>query len=805
VRTNDQPPRRRATYSAVLLCILGRLVCGAGAASYAASSEDPVEAVLEVALSAEGPGETMIVLRGPDGGLFLSEEDFNRLRLRLPAAAPETHEGRRYYLLTAIKGCTVAIDEARQRAVIRAPASAFDATRLNAAERQHPSVTPAALGGFLNYQLSAQQIESETSGGVLGEFGEFAGAGVLTNSMVGRYDDTQQQLIRLDTTYTREFPDQLQTLSVGDAISDPGAWGNAVRFAGVRWSHDFTLRPDLVTTPLLTAGGTATVPSSVDVFVNNQLVSSNQVAAGPFVIDRLPTVSGTGDVNVVVRDALGREQVITQSFYTSTGLLAQGLSQYSVDLGSVRNNYALASDDYGTTLAEGTYRRGITDYFTLESHAEYQADYAHAAGLSAALGIGRVGVLNLTAANGGDSSGSGWLSGVGVEHRGTRVSFVASTLWASRNFAEVGQALEPDMRLRQRDLAQAGLTLGRAGALALAFVRQTYRDSPAQETLSLTHTLNLGRFGSVNLTLSRTHSPEEVSSVALASAGTGLPAVGDLTVSSAAQNSTSAFLIYVLPLSGRRSASVQAVGGRGSGAPQNEMIGGVMESPPIGPGSGYRLSASTAGNYDAAWQQQFHALDVQVEAARNEGVDGENLYASGALVLLDGELAATRTVNNSFAVVDVAGLPNVPVYVENQLTTQTDASGKALLYNLQPEDLPLDTTIASTRTVLAPPSHSGVIARFPVERVRGGTFKLATEDGKPVPAGAVVKFNGNEFPVVLDGMVYVTGYDHGAAGEASWETGRCVFRLEPPPSDDPLPDLGLVRCRKPPGQRDAAP
>jgi outer membrane usher protein len=177
-------------------------------------------------------------------------------------------------------------------------------------------------------------------------------------------------------------------------------------------------------------------------------------------------------------------------------------------------------------------------------------------------------------------------------------------------------------------------------------------------------------------------------------------------------------------------------------------------------------------------------------------------------------------VNNSFAVVDVAGIANVPVYVENQLTAQTDSSGKALLYNLrpyeanhisiQPEDLPLDTTIASTSTVLAPPSHSGVIARFPVERVRGGTFKLATEDGAPVPAGAVVKFNGNEFPVVLDGTVYVTGYDHGSAGEASWASGRCVFRLDPPPSDDPpggdpLPDLGTIRCRKPEARGSAAP
>jgi outer membrane usher protein len=776
-------------------------------ASRAAPSHALTEAVMEVALAGEGaaPGETMIVMRAADGALYLDEEEFARLRLRLPPTTPEIHDGQRYFAPAAIKGCTVEIDEGRQRALISAPPSAFETTHLNAAARQHPAVTPAALGAFLDYQVSAQRIADETSGGVLGELGVFAGAGVLTNSMVGRYDDTDEQLIRLDTTYTREFPDRLETVSVGDAISDPGSWGNALRFAGVRWSHDFTLRPDLVTTPLLTAGGTATVPSSVDVFVNNQLASSNQVPAGPFVVDRLPTVSGTGDVNVVVRDALGREQVITQSFYSSTSLLAQGLSQYSVDVGSVRNNYALASDDYGTTLAEGTYRRGITDYFTLETHAEYQADYAHAAGMNAALGIGKIGVLTLTAANGGDSGGSGWLSGVGIERRGTRVSFVANSFLATSHFAQVGQALEPDLRLRERDLLQTSLDLGRAGALSLAFVRQTYRDSPEQETVSLTHTLSLGRFGFLNLTVSRTHTPEAVSTVDLESAAAGLPGAGGLTVTSAAQNSTSAYLLYVLPLSSRRSASVQAIGGRGSGAPQNEVIGSIMQSPPIGPGSGYRLSASTAGNYDAEWQQQWHAVDVQVEAARNDGIAGQNVYASGALVLLDGDLAATRNLNNSFAVVDVAGLPNVPVYVENQLTTQTDSSGKALLYNLrpyeanhisiQPEDLPLDTTIASTSTVLAPPSHSGVVARFPVERVRGGTFRLVTADGKAVPAGAVVKFNGNEFPVVLNGTVYVTGYDHGTAGEASWESGRCVFRLDPPPSDDPLPDLGIIACR----------
>ena len=58
--------------------------------------------------------------------------------------------------------------------------------------------------------------------------------------------------------------------------------------------------------------------------------------------------------------------MLTQSFYSSTILLAKGLSQYSVNVGSIRDDYALASDHYGGLLSEFSYRRGITDRVTLE-------------------------------------------------------------------------------------------------------------------------------------------------------------------------------------------------------------------------------------------------------------------------------------------------------------------------------------------------------------------------------------------------------------------------------------------------------
>jgi outer membrane usher protein len=769
------------TYSALFLMML---CLGSQAAV-----PDPqlTEAVMEVTSSAAEPGEMTVVLRGPEGQIYLEESDFARLRLHTPSAPPYLHEGHRFYDPRAIKGCRVTIDEAAQRAVVIAPAASLDTTRLSAAERRSPDITPASPGAFLNYQLSAQQIDGQNIGGAFAELGVFAGAGVLTNTAVARYGNyggNDNQVVRLDTTYTRDFPATLDTLSLGDAISDGGTWGNAVRFAGVRFSRNFGLRPDLLTTPLLATSGTATVPSTVDVFVNNQLVTSNQLPPGPFVIDRLPTVSGSGDVSVVVRDALGREQVLTQSFYTSATLLAAGLSQYSVNLGKVRDNYGLESDQYGPVLGEFSYRRGITDSVTLEGHGEYLAGDSHAAGVNAAFAVGQIGVINFTAATGGDSAGSGFLSGIGVEHRGANTSFVASSQWASRDFAQVGEPLDPDMRIRQRNLVQTGVGLGRFGSLSLAYVRQTYRDSPLQQTIGLTHSVSFGRVGSLNLTLTETRTAAQLSTPA--------------------QNSTSAYLIFVLPLDFRRAVTVSSIGGSGPGAPTNEVVASFTQSPPVGPGSGYRLSASTAGNYDADWRQQFSSADLEVEVARNQGIDGRSAYLSGAMTFLDGQLNTTRQVNGSFAMVDVAGLADVPVYVENQLTTHTDSNGRALLYNLRPyeanrisitpEDLPLDTTIGASSTIMAPPYRSGVIARFPVERVHSGTFRLVTDDGRPVPVGALVTLHGAQFPVVLDGVVYVTGYDHGVAAEATWEGGRCSFRLEPPPPDDPLPDMGTVQC-----------
>ena len=82
---------------------------------------------------------------------------------------------------------------------------------------------------------------------------------------------------------------------------------------------------------------------------------------GPFTIDRLPAITGAGQMQVVVTDALGRQQVITQPYYSGRTLLRQGLNEYSFEAGAIREDYGLRSNAYGDLILAGTFRRGLTE------------------------------------------------------------------------------------------------------------------------------------------------------------------------------------------------------------------------------------------------------------------------------------------------------------------------------------------------------------------------------------------------------------------------------------------------------------
>lgn len=84
----------------------------------------------------------------------------------------------------------------------------------------------------------------------------------------------------------------------------------------------------------------------------------------------VPRLLGEGELRVVVRDLLGREQVLSERYYASPRLLRPGVTDFSYEAGFVRENFALASNDYGRFFAAATWRRGFAERFTGELRAE---------------------------------------------------------------------------------------------------------------------------------------------------------------------------------------------------------------------------------------------------------------------------------------------------------------------------------------------------------------------------------------------------------------------------------------------------
>ena len=490
-------------------CIAAILLLAAGSPAIAAqgpetaAAEPFAEAIVELHVNDQPEALSLVVRRDVDGTLLIRAEDLKVLRLKTPARGAMQVNGERYYRLGPEIGAIVAFDEASMAARVTLPAKSFLSTQRAISAADAPRATRTGPGAFLNYDVSAEQASDRQQGGGFFELGLFGNQGVVTNTMVARYEEATRSVARLDTTWSRDFPELMATLRVGDSISTPGPWGRAVRFGGIQFGTNFSTQPMLVTTPLLAAEGEAVVPSTVDVFVNGRPIASEQVPPGPFSIDRLPVLTGAGQLQVVVTDALGRQQVLTQPYYSGTSLLRHDLAEYSVELGSVREDYGSRSFSYGDMIGVASYRRGMTDTLTAGARAEAQANGIYALGADAAWQAGYAGIVTAQLAAGGDSSGAGFLAGFGVERSGQTFSAFAQTQYASRSFVQTGMA-ELLFTPRQRTFAGFGFDLGQYGNAQLAYGLQSYYDADTAETIGVNYSVALGRLGYLGLYASQT-------------------------------------------------------------------------------------------------------------------------------------------------------------------------------------------------------------------------------------------------------------------------------------------------------------
>lgn len=744
---------------------------------------------LEVSVN-NAPGGSWALLER-DGVLYAPEEALEEWRLNRRAdAAPLRHRGQNWYPLGSLPGFQAQMNPTTQSVSLVFSPAAFAQTRLAQDDSSKgPQTARAEPALFLTFDANLDLGRSKGAPatrdfGLLTEVGYSSNLGVLTSSFVGRHLDSSDPLMprvvrRLETTFTHNFPGQGLTLRLGDSTTRTSLLGRPVYFGGIQLGRNFGLTPGFLTQPVPLLAGTSTAPSTVELYVNDALRQTSRVPTGPFVIDNFPLLTGAGQAKLVVRDVLGRETVIVQPFFSHGSMLEQGLSDWSVEAGALRQNLGAENADYGERFVSGMWRGGLSKTLTLEAHGEASRETRN-------LGLGVLyalpwQMLTMAALAGSRDArrgtGARWL--LGLEHTHTRHGFSTRVQGSTRGYTDIGTDAS---FLPHRLELSANYSYGAEGfgTLGLGFARiNTFGRGPIT-TYSGNYSMRIAENGS--LTFSLTH---------VQGTGGGTSLGVNLTLPLGVG-------MHLSGVGSHRAGRTEAYATVSKGLTDEtglgwRVLGGYREESPYAEGGLY-------------YQGPRMLLTGDVSTSANQ--QALRMGAQGSLVFMDGSLFQARRLTSSFALVEVPGHANVGIGLHGRVFTRTDSNGRALVpglmpfqansLRLDPSELPISAELDSIEQTVTPPERSGVKVVFPVRSGRGALIKILFDDGEPAPAGAELELVGDkqEFFVARRGEAFVTGLQPKNELRLKWRGASCSLAVELPRGDiDEIARVGPITCK----------
>lgn len=748
------------------------VAAAAAAAPETAQVQPAAQLYLDVSLNGEGTGMVLAFTQGA-GGLRSTADNFRQLGLDLALFGLA---GRAEFGLDEARGLTYRFDGSTQTLALTVDDALRVPTQIDSRQaRTLATAVGTGRGALLNYQLYSQFGALGRVAG-LHELRWFNDAGVFSSTGTVTLRGEGRTYTRLDTFWTRSDPATLQTVQVGDLITNALPWSRAVRLGGFQWRRNFELRPDLLTYPMPALRGSAVVPTAVSLYVNGMQQIDADVPSGPFVINHVAGLNGAGQANILTRDELGRTSATTVPLYIDTRMLAQGLSEYSLEGGFLRRGYGARSLDYAKSpAASASLRHGWREQLTIELHGELARGLVNA-GTGALLRLGQAGVISsaIAASLGTEQGVQG---SAGYQYISAGFSFDAQTSRRSRGYADMASAEGSPPPLRT-DRLSLNFTLPHGHSVGASYIGLTAPGVPRARIAALAYSASIQRRGYLSLSAYRDLDKREARGVSLN---------------------------FSLPLGERTSASTTA--GRQEGRQTRNVV--LSRAANYGGGFGWALQAG--GVDDARYRQgqvQYlgSAGQISLLGQQNSGTSVVALDASGALVMMDGTVSAARQVGNSFALIST-DKPDLPVLHENRQLGRTNAHGYLLVPNLVPytnnllsidiSALPADARVRTDTLVAVPQRLAGVLVRFPVEAYAAATVIITGPNGKALPVGTVVvnSESGQRSVVGYDGMTFVEQLKlHNRLLLGNGDE-QCEVQFDYHPVAGALPTIGPLQCR----------
>lgn len=547
-------------------------------------------------------------------------------------------------------------------------------------------------------------------------------------------------------------------ITVGDADTS-GNLFDSFSFRGLTLRSVDAMLPDSRRGYAPAIRGVAQTHARVSVRQNNVLLYETTVPPGPFSFDDLYPTGYGGDLVVTIRESDGQISQFMVPYASIPQLVRQGTTLFSITAGTLRN-MKLSNTE---TVAQATLQRGVSNLVTSYGGVLTTRNY-HAFLLGGAVGTS-MGALALDVSQAQTVSRNKRLSGQSYRmtyskefNQSTSTVSVAAWRFSSSGYLGLNDAMHwidnrrrnvsssyDDGRQAQRSRLSISLsqTLPDSwGQMYLTAIRQNYWRKNGNDNQLQAGYSNAFRSLSRSLSVNRLNSRDGAETQF--SLGFSMPLGSDM-------QDTSMNLNFNHDAQGL-SSQVNLSSSLGA-EQQFDYNVGVSQDRQQG----------TSANTVASWHSAWSTLQGSYEAGSNSQSWSGGL--SGSLVALPDGMIFSPWYSETTALVDAPYAKGATV--EGHSGLKLNDQGRALVpymiaYHLNeivldPQGLPPDVELKSTRQQSAPYAGALVKVKFATMRGRAVLIHSTHSDGQSLPFGATVSDErGNNLGLVAQGdMIYV--------------------------------------------------
>jgi outer membrane usher protein FimD/PapC len=717
---------------------------------------------LNISINSNASEDLVAVKQSKDGKLYIRSSALKTLRLKMDEHIPDNQ----WVCINDLNGIQFKYLENEQSLNLNVPSDMLTgyAVDLNGQQVTSPHLLKMKPlnAAILNYSLyntitNDENVFSGTAEGIFNSaIGNFSSGVLYNGSNENSY--SHEKWVRLESKWQYVDPEKIRIYTLGDFISNSPDWGSSVRLAGFQWSSAYSQRGDIVTSALPQFSGSAALPSTLDLYVNQQKIYSGLVPSGPFDIKQLPFISGN-EVTLVTTDATGKQSITKKPYYFSSKILAKGINEFSVDVGIPRYNYGLYSNDYDdATFASGAIRYGYSNSLTLSGGTEASTDGLSNLGTGFAKNVLGIGVINADIAASQYKDENGYSALLGLEGRISKnISFNTSYRKVFDNYFDLARVSQVRYLKENQINAES----------------QNYLNYSALADEIFRAGINYNFYAGYGVYLGYNQIKYSDNSYKLLS--TNLSGSLDKNWGFYAsaykdyENHKDYGIYFALRYtpSSKVNAITSVSSDSGSLRYRQEIFG--LSEPQIGSfgWGGYVERDEDANENNASVYASYRARAAYLTGRYNRFGDNDQVAvsATGSLVAAAGRIFAANEIGEGYAVVTNAG-PQSQIINGGVNLGETDKSGRFLIPSLMPYQvnhiyldpsyLPLNWNVKSTDQKTVVGYRQGTLVDFGAHQVISGLVKLVDQNNSPLMPGYTVRINGQQNGIVgYDGEVFI--------------------------------------------------